>query len=85
MHKSVPNCVCPFNTYTAGGVVVFIYYINQTDLHQSYIFLLNGLQLTRGIIRVWCQCDCCICVSCFLFTLFLMSYQSLFYNNGQAT
>ena len=50
VHKSVPSCVCPFNTHTTGGVVVFIYYINQTDLQQSYIFLLNGFRLTRGII-----------------------------------
>ena len=24
VHKSVPNCVYPFNTYITGGVVVFI-------------------------------------------------------------
>ena len=51
VHKS--NCIYPFNTYTTGGVVVFIYYINQTDLQQSYIFLLNGFWLTRGIITSW--------------------------------
>ena len=50
VYKPVPNCVYPFiDTYTAGGVVVFIYYINQTDLQQSYIFLLNGFQLTSLI------------------------------------
>ena len=28
LHKSVPNCIYPFNTYTTGDVVVFIYYFN---------------------------------------------------------
>ena len=37
-------------TASTGGVVVFIYYFNTTDLQQSYIFLLNGFQQTRGII-----------------------------------
>ena len=47
---SFPNRVCPFNTYTTGGVVVFSYYFNQTDVQQSYILLLNEFQLIRGII-----------------------------------
>ena len=36
VHNSIPNCVYPFNTYTAGNVVVFIYYFSQTNLQQVF-------------------------------------------------
>ena len=47
VHKPIPNCVYLFNTYTTGGVLCC--YLNQTDLQKSYIFRLDGFQLTRGI------------------------------------
>ena len=70
--KPVPTCVYPFTICTVGGVVVFIYCINQADLQQPYIFLLNGFKLTWGIITsqlMWFVISQWLLYSCYLLLL----------------
>ena len=44
-------------TKTGGDVMISFWCVNQTDLQLQYTYLLNGLQLTRGIITCKLMCN----------------------------